>query len=163
MNKRFYKTVLVSWLIFVGLDFLFHAGIIKNLWHEPVAAFLPDKELFNRIPLGYLSFLLLTILIGLAFIRIYREKPSTQALFKLAGLAGLLFASSNFLALYSFINAPLKHLLIFNVVYWLEMVIVFFLISEGLYTLSFRKYASKYVTLFLLLITLGVLIQNISK
>jgi len=72
MNRsRAIKTTIFSWLVFIGIDFFFHAGVIKSLWKEEVPVFLPDEELFERIPFGYSSFLLLTILIGYVYNKIY--------------------------------------------------------------------------------------------
>ena len=41
-----------------GFDIFQNAGVFARLWLEPGPAFLPPEKLFQRIPLGYLAFLI---------------------------------------------------------------------------------------------------------
>ena len=68
--RRFVLTTLLAWLVFLVLDFLAHAVLLDSFWAQNMPALKSQDDLFRLIPLGYLSFLILTILFGdLAHIR----------------------------------------------------------------------------------------------
>jgi hypothetical protein len=69
--RKFILRVLASWLSIVALDLLLNAGLFAKIWLEPSSFLLPPRELFQKIPLGYIAFFVqaiayvwLTILIG---------------------------------------------------------------------------------------------------
>ncbi|HMD95715.1 MAG TPA: hypothetical protein VKM93_00075 [Terriglobia bacterium] len=51
------------WIAFLGVDFLFSAGLLSRYYVNPGPVFLPPALMFRRIPFGYGSFLLLTALL----------------------------------------------------------------------------------------------------
>ena len=71
--KRYVLAIFLAWIIFIGMDFLFHASIFASLWKEEIAIFKSPEDLLFLIPVGYVSFLLLTILIGYLFFRILKR------------------------------------------------------------------------------------------
>lgn len=50
-----------AWLLSIGFDFLLHAGLLASLYVDAGPFLLPPDVALRRIPLGYLSFLFLTI------------------------------------------------------------------------------------------------------
>jgi hypothetical protein len=56
--------VLLSWLSMLGTDFLLHAGLLSWIYLEPSPFLLPPEIMFRLIPLGYLSLLLMTVLLS---------------------------------------------------------------------------------------------------
>jgi len=160
-RKRFYKTIFFSWLVFLGIDFLFHAGLFQSLWKEPLPAFLPEKELYNRIPFGYASFLLLTCLLGFLYIKVYNNKVARKELFLFAVIVAILFAAINFLSLYSFTTIPLKQLAVFNLAYFIEIIIVVYTINKGICSDNFKRFVYSCLLLFFATIIFGILFQNI--
>ncbi len=57
------KIALLGWLSMLGFDFLLHAGLLSWIYLEPSPFLLPPERMFRLIPLGYLSFLLLAVLL----------------------------------------------------------------------------------------------------
>ena len=57
------KLTLLAWLSMIGLDFFLHAGVLAFLYVEPSPFLLPPERAFALIPVGYLSFLGLAILL----------------------------------------------------------------------------------------------------
>lgn len=55
--------ILICWLSTLGFDFFLHAGLLTKLYLRPSSFLLPAEEAFLRIPLGYLSFLILVIVL----------------------------------------------------------------------------------------------------
>ena len=58
-----FSIVLLAWLVTIAIDFFLNAGLFAKMWLESSSAFLPPEKLTQRIPLGYIAFLLLTILL----------------------------------------------------------------------------------------------------
>jgi len=157
----FWKTVLLAWLIFIGIDFFFHAALFSQHWKENIPAFKTPENLFLLIPAGYLSFLLLTILIGYLFEKIFKEIPTKSQSLSFALSFGLLFSCSNLLGLYSYIEIPLKHLILFNLVYLIETIAVTFIFHKSRTLEKLNKLTAILIGLFFLLILSGIIVQNV--
>lgn len=75
--KRLLGIALLSWLSVIGFDFLLHATLLAPLYAQPSSFLLPPDRAFVLIPLGYLSFLISTVmlvwLIGRLRINTWRE------------------------------------------------------------------------------------------
>lgn len=50
-----------AWVLSLGFDLLLHAGLLAKLYVDASPFLLPPEAAFGRIPLGYLSFLVLTL------------------------------------------------------------------------------------------------------
>lgn len=161
--KRFVGSTLAAWLVFIGIDFFFHASLLKSLWAEPNPAIKPLGELAALIPAGYGSFLLLTILIGYLYRHIFTRQPARGEAFKFALVFALLFSAANFLGLYSYAAIPVKHLAIFNLVYFIEIMAVADIFYRTTHAEKPRRTWWLAVLIFLALIVAGVLVQNFMK
>ena len=160
-RSRFWTTTLLAWLVFIGIDFLFHASILKSLWQEAIGAFKPETDLYVLIPFGYLSFLLLTLLVGYCFIKIFPTKPDGKQVFLFSLIFGGLYAASNLFGLYSYIDIPLKHLITYNLVYFIEILAIGFVFYKASYRETIKKIIGFSILTFFLLIIVGVIIQNV--
>jgi hypothetical protein len=78
----------IAWLSILGFDFLLHAGLLAGLYLQPSPFLLPPFTAFTLIPVGYLSFLLLSILLVWLMIRLNLAGWRQGALFGLE-LGGL--------------------------------------------------------------------------
>jgi hypothetical protein len=160
-NKRRLIAILLAWVIFIGFDFLFHASLFATFWQEEIPALKPLTDLALLIPAGYLSFLLLTALVGYVFFLVFKTKPPIRRVLYFGFVFAILFSLSNFFGLYSFIDLPAKHLLVFNLVYFVEILAV----SLSLYYISFSKSLKKSavytILIFFGLLITGILIQNL--
>ena len=94
-QKRFWVSTLLAWLVFIGIDFLIHAGLLENLWKEEVSAIKPLKDLAILIPGGYLSFLLLILLIGFVFIKIFPKQMPLKSALRFGVIFGFLYQPSS--------------------------------------------------------------------
>jgi hypothetical protein len=61
--RRLVLLVTLCWLSLIGVDFLLHGGLLATFYLQPSPFLLPLEKAFRLIPLGYLSFLLLAILL----------------------------------------------------------------------------------------------------
>ena len=62
-KKRIAAIIALGWLSMIGIDFLLHGGLMAGFYVEPGDFLLPPAEAFKLIPVGYLSFLVLTCLL----------------------------------------------------------------------------------------------------
>jgi len=160
-QRRFWSTAIIAWIVFIGIDFFFHASLLESLWQEEIASIKPEMDLFVLIPLGYLSFLLLTILVGYSFTKIFQTKPEGIKVLGFSLIFGLLYSTSNLFGVYSYVNIPLRLLIIMNVIYFIEISAVVFIF----YKTSYRKNVNRIIWYSLLtfftLVIIGIIIQNI--
>src|SRR3972149_450301 len=93
-RKHILLLTFIAWLSMLGFDFLLHAGLLAELYLQPSPFLLPPLAAFTLIPLGYLSFLLLAILLVWLMIRLKLAGWRQGALFglELGGLAWGAFA-----------------------------------------------------------------------
>ena len=159
--KRKITTIIMAWFLFIGVDFLFHASLLKSFWIEDFVALKSLEDLAIMIPVGYVSFLLLTILIFFVYDKIFKIKPKLKDSIKFGIVFGVLFSLSNLLGLYSFISLPIKHLILFNLVYLIEIMVVVLTIHHVLFSEKRKKVIWMVILYFILLLALGVVIQNI--
>ncbi len=55
--------IFAGWLAMVGFDLFFHAGVLAKFYTQPSPFLLSPEDAFIRIPLGYISFLFLALLL----------------------------------------------------------------------------------------------------
>jgi hypothetical protein len=109
----------IAWLAMVGFDFLLHAGVLAGLYLRPSPFLLPPLIAFQRIPLGYLSFLLAAVLLAWLMRRLQLNGWRTGALFGLK--VGALMWGAFVLGLASISSGSLTLLLAWFVGQTLEM------------------------------------------
>lgn len=153
--------VLLAWLLFIGVDFLFHGSVLATFWQRDIEAIHQQETLFMLIPYGYASFLLLTVLIYYLIINVFGSHPELKGIIIFAVIFGILFSTSNLLGLYSYINIPLNHLVMSNLVYFIEIIVVSYSIYHTLTTERFMKALWKSLGIFILLVVVGIVVQNI--
>ncbi len=67
---RVVTLIFIAWLSMLGVDFLVHAGLLASLYTQSSPFLLSPATAFNLIPVGYVSFLLLTVLLVWLMIRL---------------------------------------------------------------------------------------------
>jgi hypothetical protein len=90
--RRLLPTIALSWIAMIGVDLSLHAGLLAPLydWNSPFL--LAPGDAFARIPIGYLSFLVLAIGLGWLLPRLEIQTGRDGAV--IAGtLGGVLWAA----------------------------------------------------------------------
>lgn len=160
-KTRFIISTLMAWLVFLMLDFLAHAGLLNALWAKELPALKPEEELFLLIPFGYLSFFILTLLIGWLYVRLFKTAGSPKKGLIFGMSFGLLYALSIFLGWYSFINLPLLFLFLASLVYFVEISAVGLIYGFLLHPASIKKRVWGLFTVIFLGLVLGIIWQNV--
>ena len=60
-RRHFTRTVLLVWVLWLGIDLFTHGGLFAGLYRAPTSFLLRSDELFGRIPLGYAAFLIYVV------------------------------------------------------------------------------------------------------
>ena len=158
-RKLFY--ISLAWVVMIGIDFLFHASLFASFWKEDLPALKSLNDLALLIPAGYLSFFFLTVLIGYVHFLVFKTPPVRKKVVGFGFVFALLFSLSNFLGLYSYIDLPLKQLILFNAVYFVEIVAVCLCLYYFSGLRHWKKALMHTVFIFLGLVIIGIIIQNI--
>lgn len=160
-KRRFILATLMAWLLFVMIDFLAHASLLTSFWAKESAALKSKVELFRLIPIGYLSFFLLVLLVGWLYTRIFKSSESIKTGLSFGALFGGLFSLSIFLGWYSFLNLPVLFLFLVSLVYFLEILGVGFIYGYLLPPVSIKKRVWGLAVVILFGFILGIALQNI--
>jgi hypothetical protein len=102
-NLAAVSAVAAAWLLSIGIDVFLHGGLLAHLYVEPSPFLLPAEDAFRRIPLGYLTFLILTI--GLFWLVRRLQIRGFIAGFRVAAAAGAVVWGALVLGLYSISTA----------------------------------------------------------
>jgi hypothetical protein len=82
----------LSWVSMLGFDFLLHAGLLAWLYVEPSSFLLPPETAFGLIPFGYLSFLIMALLMTWLMVK-QRVNGGRNGLIYGLKLGGLIWGS----------------------------------------------------------------------
>ena len=96
-------TVALTWLTMVGVDFFLHAGLLAPLYDWDSPFLLRPAEAFVRIPIGYVSFLVLAIALAWLLHRLTVERGREGAL--IAGACGAVIWGALLVGLWSISTA----------------------------------------------------------
>ncbi|MCP4723632.1 MAG: hypothetical protein GY863_01275 [bacterium] len=160
-KRRFIISTLLAWLIFIMIDFIWHASLLAEFWLEDHAALKPLKDLAYLIPAGYLSFLLLTFLAGGVFLKIYSENPGFKKALTFGALFGGLFSASNIIGLYSYVELPILFLFLTNLAYFIEITAAVLVIRYIYFAELIRKKLICILSIFFTGMVFGIILQNI--
>jgi len=94
-----------AWVLTLGFDVLLHAGLLASLYVEASPFLLQPEDAFRRIPLGYLSFLVLILSLYWLFHRL--GVRGVLSGFRHGCIAGCVVCGALELGLYSISTAGL--------------------------------------------------------
>jgi hypothetical protein len=162
INKtRFIITSILAWLLLLMLDFLAHATLLSHFWAQDYPAQKSKEELFRLIPLGYLSFLILTLLVGWIYVRFYGERGNAKKGLSFGAVFGGLFALMTFLGWYAALNLPALFILLISIVYFVEIVAVGFTYGYLIHPESIKKRVWVLISIIIFGLVLSVVLQNV--
>jgi hypothetical protein len=153
------KVALLAWLSVIGFDFVLHASLLAPLYTQPHPFLLSPERAFALIPLGYLSFLILVIL--LIWLMVKLDRSSWKAGFLFGIQLGALVWGALVLSLLSISTAPPSLMIGWYIGQTLELGLAGLVAGAGLGTASLRRLAAWVVSFFLAAFITGVLIQNL--
>ncbi len=96
--------ILAAWLLSLGIDFLLHAGILARLYLVESPFLLPPESAFARIPLGYFTFLVLTVALWWLIAPLGARGAAHG--FKVGAISGAVVWGALLIGLFSISTAP---------------------------------------------------------
>ena len=157
--RRLSKIGVISLLSMLGVDFFLHAGLLASLYSKPSPFLLPPDEAFRLIPLGYASFLVLTVL--LLWLMVNLEVQGWQQGLEFGLKLGFLTWGGLMLGLLSISTADLKLLLAWWVGQSVELGIGGAVVGAGLKVKSLRPILVKVLIFIIILVVLTIVMQNL--
>jgi hypothetical protein len=150
---------LLAWLSVIGFDFLLHASFLAPLYAEPHPFLLPPERAFALIPVGYLSFLVFTILVLWLMVKLEINSWKGGLLFGLK--LGALVWGAMVIGLISISSAPLLLMAGWFAGQTIETGIAGLVIGAGLGSRNLRRIAAWVLLFVLVAFILAILLQNI--
>ncbi len=154
------KIGLLAWLAVIGFDLFLHAGILASLYSEPSSFLLSPEEAFRLIPVGYLSFLVLIILLVWLMPRLSIVGWKDGLVFGLK--VGAIIWGALSLGLLSISTASPILLLGWFLGQTTELGIAGMVLGSGFATERLRPLLVKVLIFFVVTVTLGIILQNIT-
>jgi hypothetical protein len=155
---NFIRSIVLAWIGAIAIDFLLNAGVFASFFASGDSFLLPPSQAFLRIPAGYASLFLLTLVLA---VLIYRGKEMRA----IEGMRmGLLYGTATslvlVLGLWSITTAPPAFLAIWFLDQILEMT------AAGTIIASARRTLSRRITMLIIVGALacffvGVTLQNL--
>jgi hypothetical protein len=158
-TSRIIQIVCLSWLTMLGIDFLVHGGLLENLYAAESAFLLPAEIAFQRIPLGYLSFLILAIF--LVWLVVQLRIMGIRRGFMFGLMIGFMVWGALILGLFSISTANSSLLLGWWIGQSVELAAAGSVAGYALAAAKLRRVWVGVLGLVFLLLVLTVLIQNI--
>ena len=151
--------VILSFIAILGIDFLFHAGIFVRIYENPQPPLLSNQEAFYRIPLGYLSFLMLDLFLFWLIIK-FNYKDYIEGL-KFGLLYGITLTSGFLIGLYSIIDVQVSLIFAWFVSQVTESGVAGMILASINSGTSVKKIAQYVFSSFISCLVLGIILQNL--
>jgi hypothetical protein len=150
---------LLGWLSMIGFDFFLHAGLLAHLYLTPSPFLLPATTAFRLLPVGYLSFLALALILLwlMRSLQIKRGWPGAVFGLQLGGAMWGAFV----LGLFSISTADPLLLLGWFVGQTVELAIGGAVIGSGLAGTSLRRLGLIVLALLIALVLLTIGLQSL--
>lgn len=149
----------IAWLAMLGFDFFLHAGLLAGLYLQPSPFLLPPLAAFGLLPVGYLSFLLLAVLLAWLMIRLKLTGWRAGAIFGLE-LGGLTWGAF-VLGLLSVSTASFSLLMGWFIGQTLELAIAGAVIGSGLAGMRLRRLFGVVIVFVLLSVITTIVLQSL--
>ena len=157
--KQRVALIFISWFSIVGFDLFLHAGLLARLYARPDPFLLSADKAFLRIPLGYLSFLIL------AMVLVWLMESFNISGWKSGVLFGLKFGALTWgvfvLGLYSISSAGWDLLLAWWIGQTLELGIAGIVVGAGIAGKLLSKITVWIIVFVVLMVILTFVLQAI--
>lgn len=152
------KLSLIAWLAMLGFDFFLHAVVLAGIYTRESPFLLPPLDAFRRIPIGYLSFLIVAFF--LVWLSLRLNISELKEGLRLGLSLGLVMWASLAFGLYSITTAEPITLISWAIGQSLEMAIAGGLIGLSLQHGELRRAFQITLISSVLLVILTILLQS---
>ncbi len=157
-RRRLFGVGFLAWIAMLGFDVFLHGGVLAGHYARPSPFLLPLEQAFRLIPLGYLSFAFLAVLLVWLSVRLGVRTWRAGALFGLA--LGLLIWAAHTVGLLSISTAEPALLLGWFVGQTISLGIAGGVVGSGLGGTPLRMLTWKVVVFVVVAVAASVVLQN---
>jgi hypothetical protein len=152
------KLILITWAATLGLDFIWHGGILAEIYTRPNPALLDPEQAFIRIPYGYGALLLQVVLIYWLFslLKVNEWRKGIQMGFMFGGMMGI----ASILGQFSILALELEILILWGVGQVIEFGALGAVIGAGISATSLKKLAAKVAVLVVIAFLFTIIMQS---
>jgi hypothetical protein len=149
----------IAWVAILGFDFLLHAGLLAELYLRPSPFLLPPLTALTLIPVSYLSFLLLVVLLVWLMMRLKLAGWRQGTIFGLK-LGGLIWGAF-VLGMLSISTASLTLLMGWFIGQTMELALAGAIIGSGLAGAHLRRLLGVVMVFILLSVITTIILQSL--
>lgn len=153
------RLIFLAWFTMIGFDLFWHAGVAADIYARPDPFLLAPERAFVLIPVGYLSFLLLALLLVWLALQVGVDSARAGATFGLK--LGALTWGALLLGLYSIATAPPSVLVAWFVGQTVEMDLAGLVVGHGMRAPRLRGVFGRVLFLVVLLAVAAIVLQNL--
>jgi hypothetical protein len=150
-----------GWFAYLAVDFLVHAVFLSQWWRATESYWLPPRELFRRIPFGYLSFAIYCAVLAWLLRRLYGDRLNLSNGVRFGAIAGLVSGLASVLGTYSAFRMPPSSLVVWPASILLDSTVVGGVTAWVLIAGRPWRRVGLVVLAAVVLFILGVVVQNI--
>ncbi|MFZ0546903.1 MAG: hypothetical protein WAM60_15760 [Candidatus Promineifilaceae bacterium] len=158
ISARGIKLTLLAWLAMIGFDLFLHGGLLSCLYQQDSPFLLSPDRAFTLIPVGYVSFLLLAVLLVWLMRRLGLKGWKSGTIFGLQ--IGMLIWGSLILGLLSISTASLTLLFGWFVGQTLELGLAGTVVGIGFTQERLRRLTLQVTGLIIVSIIVTIILQN---
>ncbi|MHA2425910.1 MAG: DUF1761 domain-containing protein [Candidatus Thorarchaeota archaeon] len=153
-----WKPILIAWIATLGIDFLWHGGILADIYRNPNPAIIEPEQAFIRIPLGYGSLLIQVVFVYWLFSFIGVNGWRKGLRFGL--MFGCLMGAASVLGQYSILTLELELLILWGLAQVFEYGAMGVVLGAGSSVASLRSVAKNVIALVIMAVLFGIVLQS---
>lgn len=152
------KLILITWIAAIGFDFLWHGGILAEIYTHPNPALLDLEQAFIRIPFGYGALLLQVVLVYWLFslVGVNEWKKGLRVGFIFGSLMGI----TSILGQYSILTLELELLILWGIGQVIELCTMGAVLGAGISVASLKSLATKVTALVAIAMLFAIVLQS---
>jgi hypothetical protein len=142
----------------LGLDFLWHGGLLAEIYIQPNPALLDPLQAFTRIPFGYGALLLQVVLFYWFFslTGVYEWQKGLKTGFIFGSLMGI----ASILGQYSILTLELGLLILWGMGQVIEVTAMGAVLGAGISVTSLRSLGKKVTALVVIAVLFAIIMQS---
>lgn len=152
------KLILITWVAIIGFDFIWHGGILADVYTQSNPVMLDPELAFMRIPYGYGALLVQVVLVYWLFslIKVNEWRGGTQLGFMFGGIMGI----ASILGQFSILAIELEILILWGIGQVIEFGTMGAVIGAGISDASLKKLAAKVAVLVVIAFLFTIVLQS---
>ncbi|MFX0106751.1 MAG: hypothetical protein ACFE7R_00550 [Candidatus Hodarchaeota archaeon] len=152
------KLILITWIGTLGIDFLWHGGLLKEIYNRPNPALLELEQAFIRIPFGYAALLIQVLFVYWLFSMIGVKEWEKG--FRIGLIFGGLMGIASVLGQYSILTLDLDILILWGLGQVFEFGAMGTILGTGISATSLRSMTKRIMVLVIIAILFGIILQS---